>query len=140
MLDRAVIEAERERLNEEAFEQEYGAVFIGELKEPCEECGYPDHTITGMVVIQGDYAFPLCATCGKETDEKGHTLWTRWPDGSPHLQVIELVFRAPEFLSEGCPDPDDPVQMEEIDVEAGLDEPRMRSAGEFFGLRPGATT
>jgi hypothetical protein len=140
MLDRAVIEAERERLNEEAFEQEYGAVFLGEEAEPCPACGGPDPKVSGTVIIQGAYAFPLCATCGKETDEKGHTLWTRWPDGSPHLQAIELVLRAPEFLSEGCPDPDDPVQMEEIGVEAGLDEPRMWSADEFFGPRPGATT
>jgi hypothetical protein len=131
LLDRAVIEAERERLSEEAFEQEYGAVFLGEEAEPCSECGRPDPNVSGTVVVQGPYAFPLCATCGKETDGLGHTIWTRWPDGSPQLTVIELVFRAPEYVSEGRP----PVQCEAAPEDLASNGTWMRTGDEFFGPR-----
>jgi len=87
-LDRAVIEAERARLSEEAFLQEFGGQFIGVDSEPCEVCGAPSYDAMGILVMTGDEAYPRCRACGGALNEEGKTLVRRLPNGDPLLIVI----------------------------------------------------
>ncbi len=140
LLKREVIDAERDRLPEEAFAQEYESEFTGELQEPCDICGGPDPDVIGTAVVVGEYEFSLCAECSKEIDEEGHTLWTRWPDGTPYFGIVKLVYRSPEYVSlpgDDPNDPNDPVEYEEADYEDGADEPKLFKPGEFFANSPG---
>ena len=87
-----------------------------------------------LYVTQGGYEFPTCDMCGHETDEGGHTIWSRAPNGDPHLLVIQLEPRAPDYVSLPAEDPDDPVPVEVGDPEPVP--PRMWTGDEYFGPRP----
>jgi hypothetical protein len=129
LLNREVIEVERARLLDEAFRQEYGAEFVGEQEEPCDICGGPDPDVTGSAVIEGEYEFAKCVECGKEVDEDGHTLWVRFPNGTPSFSVIQLIRRAPIFVNMPFEDPSDPAPLE---YDEGPDTPRLFKHDEFF--------
>ena len=137
MLSREVIDAERDRLQGDAFAQEFGAEFIGSTDEPCDICFGPDPGVTGTAVIVGNYEFEKCAECGLEMDEDGHSLWTRWPDGTPHFGIVQLIHRVPDYISLPGADPTEPMEIEDPDYEDGDDGPRLMKSGEMFGNRTG---
>ena len=74
-LDRAVIEAERGRIPEEKFAQQYEAEFLNVDAEPCETCGGPQADAPGEIVApEGEYEndfIPRCPACGMFTDGNG---------------------------------------------------------------------
>ena len=88
-LNREVIERERERLDPQVFDQEYGSVFVGVII-PCATCGFPVEGASGILVFEHGEEIPRCAECGKELDENGRCL--RWPDppGEGNLSTIEI--------------------------------------------------
>lgn len=90
-LDKAVIEAERNRLKPDAFAQEYGAEFIGAQLEPCEVCGGPNPEAKGIFVCEQDYEVPLCPECSEPVDADGRTLVRKSGDGEGELKIIRLA-------------------------------------------------
>jgi len=92
-LDREVIELERKRLSQGAFDQEYGALFLGEEAESCDACGGPTpHLIPGVVVGVGE-GVATCAVCGLPVDAEGKTLVMRCRDGELRPAIIRLSER-----------------------------------------------
>jgi hypothetical protein len=89
-LDRDVIEAERARLLPDAFEQEFGAKFVGVEQEPCEACGCPDPRAPGVLVIEKGEEMPKCELCGMLVGPAGHTLVQRLPGGGRSMLVLVL--------------------------------------------------
>jgi hypothetical protein len=87
-LDRAVIEAERERLSPDAFAQEFGGQFVGVESEPCDVCGAPSREAMGIVVVANREELPRCYACDGALDEEGKTVVRRMPNGDPLLVVI----------------------------------------------------
>lgn len=89
-LDRVAIEAERSRLNDDAFAQEFGAEFVGEQLEPCTLCGGPDPEAPGVFVCDQGFEIPQCSECSSPVNEEGHTLVAKFPGDEPHLKVVRL--------------------------------------------------
>jgi hypothetical protein len=92
-LDPELIEAERVRLDEDVFREQYGAEFLGSELMPCETCGYPNPDAAGMVVMEDGDVLPTCLECAHEVDKDGATLWSIFPGGEPHLSRIVLCDR-----------------------------------------------
>jgi hypothetical protein len=69
-IDRAVVEAERSRLEPEVFAQEYGGKFIGPGIPQCEVCGYPRAPGPIPIFQDGEKA-GTCAACGNEVGLDG---------------------------------------------------------------------
>lgn len=92
-LDRAVIEAERERLPEDVFRAEFGAEFIGHIEDPCHVCSGPSPTAAGQVLLQGDAELPRCPECHESVNDEGKTLVVRLPNSTAHLEIVRLFPR-----------------------------------------------
>ena len=90
-LDAAAIEAERRRLPDETFRQEYGAEFITQGQEPCLACHGPSPDVPGVVVVDGEEPHPLCPDCGHPVDVDGKTLVRLDANGNSRLKTIRLV-------------------------------------------------
>jgi hypothetical protein len=77
-MNRETIEAERGRLPEEAFKQQYEATFVGVPDEPCETCGGPREDAIGKVTApEGEYKddfIPRCPECGIFVDSTGRCI------------------------------------------------------------------
>jgi hypothetical protein len=77
-VDADVIEAERGRLPEEVFKQQYEATFVGVPDEPCETCGGPREDAIGKVTApEGEYKddfIPRCPECGIFVDSTGRCI------------------------------------------------------------------
>ena len=91
-LDRDVIEAERGRLPDEVFRQEYEAEFLTTEEEPCEACGFPVPDATGYIVLLVGQELTLCPECERPLDERGKCLVDLHPDGttSPEIKCLIL--------------------------------------------------
>ena len=89
-LSKELIEAERKRLPKETFDQEFAAEFIGHDLEPCELCGGPSPDIPGFVMLRGNRKLDKCPECGLWVNENGNTVMGMWPDGRPHLKIIDI--------------------------------------------------
>lgn len=79
-IDRATIEAERERLPERAFRETYAAEFLDVEGEPCERCGGPRTDVPDDVTLPEGARHedaPTCPECGMLVDENG-TCIVRW--------------------------------------------------------------
>jgi len=87
-----LIEAERFRLSDAAFRQEYLAEFVGAHLEPCTLCKGPSPTASGVVLLEGDEELPRCSECEQGVDENGSTLVFRGADGRGHLDIVCLDF------------------------------------------------
>jgi Terminase large subunit, T4likevirus-type, N-terminal len=68
-----LIEAERARLDPDRFAEQYEAKFLGP-PEPCDVCGGPSPTVSGLTVYFGDEEPRHCVACGREVDKKGRTV------------------------------------------------------------------
>ena len=74
------IDAEKNRLTPELFDQQFGAKFIGVPKEPCETCGGPREDAVGEVTApegfgENDDSFlACCPECGMFVDAEGRCL------------------------------------------------------------------
>lgn len=93
-LDRAAIEAERDRLDGDAFAALYEGAFVGADPYPCDTCHGPDPNVTGMVLLNDGETLEDCVECGHPIDAKGHTVVRREADGRAFVSVITLVPRA----------------------------------------------
>jgi len=100
-MNAAAIEAERLRLPEETYRQEYLAEFIRALHEPCDLCGGPRKGAVGLLIKQDDSEPSRCQECDQPVDENGQTVVALWPDGSAHFQIIREIGQA--WVS-GAPD------------------------------------
>jgi hypothetical protein len=83
------IEAERARLGEVLFAQQYGAQFSGP-PEPCELCGGPSPDVTGLVTLLDEAEPASCPACGAAIDSNGKTLVHLRDDG-PFLSITRIV-------------------------------------------------
>ena len=90
VLDREVIEEERQRLLPEVFQQEYEAVFHGVELEPCEVCGGPSRDAAGIVLLNAGEELETCAQCEEPVNAEGRTLVRRGVKGKLELTVISL--------------------------------------------------
>jgi hypothetical protein len=89
-LDPAAIQAERERLPEQVFMQEYGAQFVGDQVMPCDVCGGPSPTAPGIVVVREDEQLARCKECVQAVDGDGKSLVQLWPGGKARLRIVHL--------------------------------------------------
>ena len=87
-LDRAAIEAERQRLPADVFAQEYEAAFLRNYLDPCETCGGPSRDAIGILVLADDSAPQRCPECDLCVDASGRTVVAVWPDGSVHFEIL----------------------------------------------------
>jgi hypothetical protein len=88
-LDAAAIEAERARLRDDIYRQEYLGEFVDAGSEPCEVCKGPRPGASGMIIIEGEEAEPArCPECNQVVDETGLSAVALWPDGSRRLTII----------------------------------------------------
>ena len=110
LLDRAVIEAERERLPAEVFEQEFEAIFHNVDAEPCEECGGPSRDAAGICLLEAGVELPGCAECGEPVNAEGETLVRLGKGGKPELVVI--VLDPCEDIMEGD-EPEPPIEVQD---------------------------
>ena len=101
-LDRAVIEAEQDRLPPEVYAQEFAAEFLGTDVEPCLVCGGPSRDAAGICLIEAGEVLPECAECGEPVNAEGRTL-VRLTNGQPDLVVIVLD-PCPEISEENEPE------------------------------------
>jgi hypothetical protein len=76
-IDPAIVEAERARLDADTFAEKYEAKFLGP-PEPCDVCGGPSETVSGLMVNFKDETPLYCAECGREVDKNGHTVVAIW--------------------------------------------------------------
>ena len=74
--------------------QQFGAIFVGVDRSPCDLCGFPDPKVPGMhLLMDGEPEPEKCLDCGHAINGEGHTLVTIFPDGQMDLSIITLVFR-----------------------------------------------
>lgn len=92
-LDKAAIEGERKRLLSAVFDEQYGAKFVGEDKEPCDVCHGPDPGAIGFVFAPPGGVLPKCAECGHEVDANGRSVVARRPNGTAHLMIVTFENR-----------------------------------------------
>jgi uncharacterized C2H2 Zn-finger protein len=92
-ISRDLIEEERSRLSREVFDEQYGAVFIGEDLEPCDTCKGPNATAPGIVMLKDGAEMLLCPECGKAVDKDGKSLVRRIGNHQPHLMILHLESR-----------------------------------------------
>jgi hypothetical protein len=92
-LDRELIEAEQARLSSESYAEQYCAEFRGEELEPCDVCGGPSPSVSGVVVVNDDRELGRCAECGDAVDAQGRTVVRRTSHGARSLMVIHLQER-----------------------------------------------
>jgi len=85
------VEDERRRLTEDAFDEMFGAMFLGEEDDPCDRCGCPSETAPGNVIVWNDEEIPTCPECGDLVDERGATLVRTMPGwGRGELSIIRI--------------------------------------------------
>ena len=89
-LDPEAIEEERRRLPKDAFDQEFGAVFLNADCEPCDTCGGPDRNAAMSHVIVTDGDLPRCKECNQLVTLDGRTVVKLWPGGRRTAKVIWL--------------------------------------------------
>jgi hypothetical protein len=117
-INKEVIEAERARLGEELFAQQYDARFGGP-PEPCVKCGGPSPHVNGLAVEFEGRPLAKCTLCGMAVDRNGKTKVGLRPDGEPFLSILHIV-RGPIPLTpqeeanlmqfDGEPPPDPPAE------------------------------
>jgi len=105
-LSRSLIEAERDRLPDGSFQQEYEALFIGVDREACERCGWPDPMACTVTILKDeDEVLPTCVDCERLVNAEGHTIMGRTTDGQAYHTEIVLQPYGP-----GVPRPPLPVE------------------------------
>jgi Terminase large subunit, T4likevirus-type, N-terminal len=122
-LDPAAVEAERARLPDEVFRQEYEAEFIHAGDEPCDACGFPVPDAMGSAVLLVGEELPVCTECERPVDERGKCLMMLGPDGTayPHIKCLILTRKLPM-------DPSDPGWCDSIT------DSEPRTMGEFLDV------
>lgn len=90
-VSKELIDAERGRMPEDLFEQEYGGKFIGTESEPCPRCGWPDVMACSVLLIRGPEDEPrTCIDCGRYTDAEGHTVCGQTKSGEAYISRIYI--------------------------------------------------
>jgi hypothetical protein len=98
-LPEGVVEAEKARLTKDAFDQEFGAVFLGEEDDPCGRCGCPSERVSGNLLVWGDDPIPNCGECGGHVDGEGATLVRKVPGWQNYLKIVRVMgdYSTPEL-------------------------------------------
>lgn len=107
-VSRELVEAERGRLEDDVYRQEYGAEFVGAHAEPCDTCKGPDPNVPIYTVVEGVGELPRCPECGELVDDTGHTIMHRGRDGKGVSRVIFLEGPADPSLEDVEPLPGQP--------------------------------
>ncbi len=87
------IEAEKNRLTPELFDQQFGAKFLGVPKEPCETCGGPREDAVGEVTAPEGYGegndsfLASCPECDMFTDADGRCIVKKWNEWSASFDI-----------------------------------------------------
>lgn len=90
-VDRDLIEAERGRVRDEAFESEYEARFVGaDRVERCDTCGGPHPTARAAVILYDTDEPRRCPDCNLIVHEDGSTAAMLGTDGSIWTKRIIL--------------------------------------------------
>ena len=92
-IDRAVVEAERDRLSEDSFRQEYEGQFVGPGIPRCEVCGFPRQEMTDIPILENGHRFGRCGACDEVVLDDGRALAVEM-EGKIVELTIELVDRA----------------------------------------------
>ncbi len=124
-LDKMAIEAERARLPDEVFRQEYLAEFIQAEEEPCDACGFPVPDANGYTVLLVGQELPLCLECERPVDEHGKCLVMMRPDGSTSPEIKCLILSSMPATEPSDRAPDLRTMYEVLDV---CSAPRMAGA------------
>ena len=85
-----LIDAERQRLPDETFREQYLAEFLNSGISHCEECEDPRPNASGTVLLEEDEVLPSCSSCGNPSDPEGRALRVLWPNGGSDLSIIRL--------------------------------------------------
>lgn len=127
-LDRELIEAERSRLDADTFNEQYGAVFLGEELQPCDTCHGPNAHAVGIVLILPDKPPMFCPECRDYVNEKGESLVRRGRTGGRCLTIMNLSGRRdgtkptvqlPASLGASKPTLIEPPEQASLQVDAG---------------------
>jgi hypothetical protein len=84
-LDRAIVEAERERLPADVFAQEYGGEFVGVDPEPCERCLPVSPKACQVIYLREWEKKRRCPECDDLVDAEGRTLV---PPGAKWMRIL----------------------------------------------------
>lgn len=103
-LDGDMIEAERGRMLDDVFAQEYEARFLGAELDPCEMCGGPSKEVPRIHLHGGPGEPERCPTCAELVDGEGRTIVHLSAQGMPSVKVI-LLLPAAENLEDSFPAP-----------------------------------
>ena len=89
-LNAEVIEAERSRLPEAVFSQEFGAEFIGVGEEVCETCNGPSAMAKSVILLDKGAEPRRCPECGHLVHEDGTTASPLWGDKRGTTTILVL--------------------------------------------------
>lgn len=87
-LDRALIEAERERLGVDAFRAQYGAEFVGIDTDACDSCGGPSTRVPCFYLLVQGETLGVCEECGLPVKADGKTVVRRYAHGETGFVAI----------------------------------------------------
>jgi Terminase large subunit, T4likevirus-type, N-terminal len=121
-INKEVIDAERVRLGEELFEQQYAARFGGP-PEPCVRCGGPSPDVSGVAVVLEGRPLRKCDLCHEPVDRNGKTKVGLRPDGKPLYSVVRIV-RGPTPLT-----PKEEANLLDLDGESSASAPADAAGG-----------
>jgi hypothetical protein len=106
-MDAETIAQEKKQQAPPVFDQEYGAVFLGEERIPCETCGGPSERLQCTLIWDEGVPIPTCPACGLDVDREGNSIVHFMPDGSLRRYLIIIAKRhegpPPPLPGEGSP-------------------------------------
>jgi hypothetical protein len=90
-IDAELVEAERSRLSQDAYEAEYEARFIGEERVVrCDKCGGPNPTARSVVLLFNTEEPNRCGACDRPVHDDGTTAAALMPDGTVYTKRIVI--------------------------------------------------
>jgi hypothetical protein len=97
-ISRDLIEDERRTLPQDAFEQEYGAVFLGAECDACDTCHGPRFGAMGIVVLEGHDEPLRCPECNDYVHDSGETACALDGDGRRIPTRVIVLEPTPEAV------------------------------------------
>ena len=84
-LNREAVDAERDRVSGDVFDQEFGGAFLDGMHNLCPKCGGPRPFPSGPLILQHDDQAAPCEQCGLMLAPDGTVLG--WTDGSDVVRL-----------------------------------------------------
>jgi hypothetical protein len=86
-IDKALVDAERDRLGPEVFAEQYGGEFQGVKPEPCEACYPRSPKACRVLLVEEDEELRRCPECNDPVDGEGRSLVR---EGTDLMKIIIL--------------------------------------------------